>query len=62
MIADSTNICFKNIGYKIVITPNLRPLRALFFLFLFFGSARPLRAQAFNVDSLIHWVDTHPRQ
>jgi Histidine kinase len=60
MIADPTNICFRNIRPKIVTTPNLRSLRALFFLFLSFGMVRQVHAQAYNVDSLLHWVETHP--
>src|SRR5580704_3257031 len=61
MIADPTNICFKKIVVRIFITPNLRPVRALFFLFLFFGTTRPVFAQAYNVDSLVKWVEMHPK-
>jgi hypothetical protein len=60
MIADSTNICLKKFAARIFIFPNHRPVRALFFLFLFFGTFRSAHAQAFNVDSLLHWVETHP--
>ncbi len=60
MIADPTNICLKNIKRELIITPKLRSLRALFFLFIFLAAARPVHAQDYNVDSLLHWVDTHP--
>ena len=54
MIADSTNTSVKKFN-----TPNLRPVRALFFLFLFFFlTLKTALAQSYNPDSLILWVAT----
>ncbi len=61
MIADSTII---RLPFKIIkrrITPDLRPFRALFFFLLFITPALPAASQAYNVDSLILWVNTHPK-
>src|ERR1700682_5940781 len=60
MIADLTNTCPSHHKRKKLITPGLRPLRALFFLLLFLAITRPAISQLSNVDSLIHWVETHP--
>jgi hypothetical protein len=61
MIAQTTITVLPIHIVKKYITPNLRPIRALFFLFLFLISARFATAQIFNVDSLIHLVELHPR-
>ncbi len=61
MIADPTNICRKKIAVRLFIIPNLRPLRALFFLFIISVTAGTGNAQTFNVDSLISWVEAHPK-
>ncbi|HZZ76208.1 MAG TPA: hypothetical protein VFE04_09790, partial [Puia sp.] len=45
---------------KKFIAPSLRPLRALFFLLLVFTSQKAL-SQNTRVDSLILWVEEHPR-
>jgi len=60
MIADSATIK-SAFDIKRCITPDLRPLRALFFLLIFIEQALPSAAQAYNVDSLILWVNTHPK-
>ena len=60
MIADYTNTSLRNNIVKKFITPNLRPLRALFFLFLIFISP-PVFAQTHLADSLIRWVNEHPQ-
>ncbi len=60
MIADPATIKPPYI-IKRCITPDLRPLRALFFLLIFITQALPAAAQAYNVDSLILWVNTHPK-
>ena len=47
---------------KRYITPDLRPFRALFFFLLLIASGpQPAAAQAYNVDSLLLWVNTHPK-
>jgi tetratricopeptide (TPR) repeat protein len=61
MIADSSNTGLSLNNIKKFITPDLRQLRALFFLFIFFPAARPVFSQAYNVDSLILWVNAHPQ-
>ncbi len=61
MIADTKNTRLPFHVVKKFIIPDLRPFRALFFLFLFSVSARPAAAQIFNVDSLIHLVEVHPQ-
>ena len=61
MIADTKNTRLPFHVVKKFIIPDLRPFRALFFLFLFSVSARPATAQIFNVDSLIHLVEVHPQ-
>jgi hypothetical protein len=61
MIADSPIIWPLNKILKRCITPDLRAFRALFFFFLFISPALPASAQAYNVDSLILWVNTHPK-
>lgn len=59
MIAWKMNICSKKDDAKKFITPDLRPFRALFFLLLILAR-QPLFSQQSRVDSIIHWVDTHP--
>src|SRR5258705_12360544 len=59
MIAD-TNIPLPIYIIKKFIPPNLRPLRALFFLFLSALFSHPAGAQTINADSLIRWVNEHP--
>jgi hypothetical protein len=61
MIADKTNIYLATKETKRFITPDPRLFRALFFFFLFFSTAGEANAQAYNVDSLILWVNTHPQ-
>jgi tetratricopeptide (TPR) repeat protein len=61
MIADTTDTCLTVNTIRKFITPDLRLPRALFFFFIFFTATRPVFSQAFNVDSLIHWVNTHPQ-
>src|SRR5450631_4111254 len=53
MIAETLNICVKKFHI-----PNLRPLRALFLVFLFFIFTGTATAQSFNVDTLINQLDT----
>jgi len=60
MIADNRNIFSKYDAIKIFITPNLRRLRTLFFLLFFLSCLQNAFPQAYNVDSLIQWVNTHP--
>ncbi len=59
MIADTTTTILLYKAVKKFITPDLRPLRALFFLF-FLTAVRPVHAQPSPVDSLIQWVESHP--
>src|ERR1700712_467746 len=59
MIAWMMNICLKKIDVKKFITPDLRPLRALFFLLSLVFPVTAF-AQKSHVDSLIEWVETHP--
>jgi Histidine kinase len=59
MIAVKMYICIIIDSIKKLIAPSLRPLRALFFLFLM-AANQPAIAQATRVDSLIQWVETHP--
>src|SRR5437763_14874794 len=60
MLAEKLYICIiAIIAIKKFITPDLRPLRALFFLLLLFTS-RDAISQNTRVDSLIKWVDEHP--
>jgi hypothetical protein len=61
MIADTTNTSLTIQAVKKFITPDLRLFRALFFLSIVLGCTQPVSAQIFNVDSLIHLVDTHPQ-
>ena len=61
MNADTTKPCLSINIFKNFITPNLHPFRALFFLFVFFLFSRPANAQFTYVDSLIQWVNAHPR-
>ncbi len=61
MIADTSNTGLSLNNIKKFITPDLRQLRALFFFFIFFPAARPAFSQAYNVDSLILWVNAHPQ-
>src|SRR5450432_1732700 len=61
MIADSPNIWLLFKTLKRHITPHLRTFRALFFFLLLIVSALPAASQAYNVDSLILWVNTHPK-
>ncbi|MDP9040484.1 MAG: histidine kinase, partial [Bacteroidota bacterium] len=58
MIADQTKILSGDITMKFI-TPDIQPLRALFFLLLTMV-ARPVSSQSSHVDSLIQWVETHP--
>jgi hypothetical protein len=61
MIADSKNTRSTICTLKKFCSPNLRRFRALFFLFLLSGVVCSTSGQKFNnIDSLIHWVDTHP--
>jgi hypothetical protein len=59
MIAWKMNTCLTKDDVKKLITPGLRPLRALFFLLTFVFTATAF-AQKSHVDSLIEWVETHP--
>src|SRR4030095_11525719 len=59
MIAYTTYICLDSKAVKKLITPDLRPLRALFFLF-FLTAGRLSHAQTTPVDSLIQGVEAHP--
>ena len=61
MIADAHEICLIIITKKRFATPDLRLFRALFLFFIFFYISRPAHAQAYNVDSLLLWVNTHPQ-
>ncbi|HSZ32334.1 MAG TPA: histidine kinase [Puia sp.] len=62
MIADSPNNCYAIIAIKIFVTPKLQTLRALFFcLFMFGTTCSGFSQSSFNVDTLIQWVNTHPR-
>jgi Histidine kinase len=62
MIADSPNNCSAIIAFKIFVTPKLQTFRALFFFLFMFGAAYSASSQSsFNVDTLIQWVNTHPR-
>ncbi len=61
MIADTNDICLPIHTKKRFITPDLRLFRALFFFFLFFSASRSAFSQAFNVDTLLLWVNTHPK-
>jgi hypothetical protein len=61
MIADPENICLTIHTVKKFITPDLRPFRALFFSFILLASAPPAMAKTSPLDSLIHLVDTHPK-
>jgi len=61
MIADTDEICWPIHIKKRFITPDLRPFRALFLFFLFFTLSESSRSQAYNVDSLLLWVNTHPQ-
>jgi len=61
MIADTYEICLPIHIKKRFITPDLRPFRALFLFFLFFIVSESSRSQAYNVDSLLLWVNTHPQ-
>jgi anti-sigma regulatory factor (Ser/Thr protein kinase) len=61
MIAENKNTCTANYHIKRFITPDLRPLRALFFLFVILATLLPAAAQrSFYVDSLIKFVAGHP--
>jgi hypothetical protein len=60
MIAAKMYTCITIDSIKKLITPSLRPLRALFFLLLL-TTPRSVAAQTTRVDSLIKWVETHPR-
>jgi hypothetical protein len=61
MIADDEYICLKIHAVKKFITPDLQLFRALFFFFLLLASVTPSIAQTSPLDSLIHLVDTHPK-
>ena len=62
MIAETRKKCFTTIAIKIIKTPKLQTVRALFFFSILFGTTRSSFAQSsFNVDTLIQWVSTHPR-
>ncbi len=63
MIADTQNkyISLFNKPRKKLITPSLRALRALFFLFLFSLKTPAVDAESMNADSLIRWVNEHPK-
>ena len=60
MIADSPTIRLA-FFIKRRITPDLRPFRALFFFLFFITPSRSAIAQAYNVDSLLLWVNSHPK-
>jgi tetratricopeptide (TPR) repeat protein len=60
MIADNTNRFLSGNNLKKFLTPDLHPLRALFFLLLILISPHPGNSQNTYVDSLIQWVETHP--
>jgi hypothetical protein len=61
MIAYNPKTCPSPAAIKKFITPDLRPTRALFFLFLILTAARPVVCQINSVDSLIRLVDHHPK-
>src|SRR5664279_1256523 len=61
MIADAPKIWLPFKTIKRRITPDLRSFRALFYFLLLTVSSGSASAQAYNVDSLILWVNTHPK-
>lgn len=61
MIAATTNTFSPIHVLKKFIAPNPNYIRALFFIFSFSLTAGSVFSQAFNVDSLILWVNTHPQ-
>ena len=61
MIAELPENDCKKILIKRLTTPKPQLFRALFFLLLLLSVSPEARSQDSYVDSLIHWVDTHPR-
>ncbi len=60
MIAEITHTCSLRYGIKKVFNPYFR-IRILFFICFCLPTSSFVAAQTFNVDSMILWVNAHPR-
>jgi Tfp pilus assembly protein PilF len=60
MIAEITHTCSPRYGIKKVFNPFFR-IRILFFICFSLPTSSFVAAQTFNVDSMILWVNAHPR-